>query len=419
MRISIVSSVLLLVAGVGLTACGRDAGTREIGAVWEGSVLDSAGIRIVSNPASGIWTSETAWSVERDLLIGIADGPEEYQFGYVVDVDATQGRLYALDRHAARIRVFGEDGSYLYSFGGPGEGPGELSLQPPGPRAVLITPMGDVFVPDQSNARVNRFSTSGEFLGSFSIRMEQGLPVAWFTTPTGEYVAHHSSRTWNGLLRIASDGTVMDTLVSFEPRAPGVYSEGRREAMEHAALWTVLPGGQLASGVSDRFRIEIRSPEGELEMVITREPEMVPLSRAQQQRFLERLGEVWAGMFRDRGESEDWIRSQVNQVSRVYASPEHAPMFTGIAGGPAGTVWFRKALPIDSMTRAVLDGFRQPLQEFWSFAWEVFSEEGRNLGDITMPPGFVLQRIRGSHVYGLERDSLGVQHVVRLRIVMP
>jgi hypothetical protein len=71
------------------------------------------------------------------------------------------------------------------------------------------------------------------------------------------------------------------------------------------------------------------------------------------------------------------------------------------------------------MTAAVLDGFRRPLQEFWAPTWDVFSEDGRLLGEVAMPARFTLHKIRGSRIYGVERDELGVQRVARLRIRMP
>jgi hypothetical protein len=416
---NVARSLFLLLAEAMIGCAGERAPEDDGAGAWLGAVSDSAGVRIVSNPTTGIWTDETTWTLERDLSIGVVDGPQEYQLGRVVDVDVAEDRIYVLDQQAAEIRVFDRDGSYLLAIGGPGQGPGELSRQAPGARAVLTTPLGDVFVPDQGNGRVNRFTLSGDFLGSFSIRMEEGLSVAWSTAPTGEYIAHHSSPTWSGLLRIAPEGAVLDTIIEFEPRAPGIYAEGRREAMEHAALWTVLPDGRVISGVSDRFRIEVRSPDGDLEMVIKRDPEAHRLSEAEKQRFLQRLAEVWAEMFRERGESEAWIESQLRQVSQAYVAPTYPPTFTGLAGGPEGTIWIRKALPIDSMTPAVLDGFRRPVEEFWSSTWEVFSEEGRYLGDVSMPSRFTPHKIRGSRIYGVERDALGVHRVVRLRILLP
>lgn len=154
-------------------------------------------------------------------------------------------------------------------------------------------------------------------------------------------------------------------------------------------------------------------------MVLRMQGQDLTLSGDEQDAFLERLGEVWAGMFRARGESEAWIKSQLQQIPRVYVPPSHRPGFTGLAGGPKETIWVRRALPIDSFTSAILEGFRLPLREFWSPTWGVYSREGRYLGEVTLPRRFTLHRIKGFHLYGVERDELGVQRVVRLQIRTP
>lgn len=416
-RLLVALAPIVLIAAAGCERGGQ-ASPERADRAWPGTERDSAGVRLVSNPSVGTWTAQTRWTVERDLSIGVVDGPHEYEFGRVVDVEVGgDGRIYVLDQQAAEIRVFDSAGSHLFSFGGHGQGPGELSSQDPtGARAVLLTRGGELFVPDQANTRVNRFGAHGEPLGSFPIRLEQGLPVAWAVTVGGDYVAQHSSRTWNGLLRIAPDGAVLDTLIEFDVPPPGIHAEGRRDALEHAAVWAILPDGSLVSGVSDRPRIEVRGPEGQLEMVLGRQGLDLALSGEEQEAFLERLGETWAEMFRARGESEAWIESELRKLPRVYEPPSHRPAFTGFAGGPNQTIWVRRALPIDSFTASILETFRSPLREFWSSVWEVYSRSGRYLGNIDLPRTFTLHRISGFYIYGVQRDELGVQRVVRLQI---
>jgi hypothetical protein len=122
-------------------------------------------------------------------------------------------------------------------------------------------------------------------------------------------------------------------------------------------------------------------------------------------------------MFRGRGESEGWIASQLSQLQHIYVPPEYRPAFTGLAHGPAGTILVRRALPIDSITSAILEGFRPPLREFWSRVWDIYSSDGRYLGELLFPERMTVHRIRGSYVYGVQLDDLGVQQVVRLRII--
>jgi hypothetical protein len=377
------------------------------------------------------WTDATRWTLEEDLTIGVAEGAEEYQFGHVADVEVgPNGRIYVLDQQAGEVRAYEADGAYAFTFGRPGRGPGELGNNIPlGANAIHRAPGGELLIPDLQNNRVSRFAADGAFLGSFPLRLEEGLPGTVAVLGIGEYalqrtttgatgVAERAERAgWSGVLRLDSAGAVVDTILTFPERGPPPLPPGRTPALTHSGVWTTLSDGSVVAGFSDNFRLEVRAPDGGLVRVIGNDDAPVPLSRREQERFLERLLELWAEMFRGRGESEGWIAEQLREGRRLYALPEFAPAFTALAPGPEGTLWVQRALPVDSMTGAILQG--APLRAFAGSMWEVYSREGRPLGVVTVPHGFTLLKIRGQHVYGRQRGEFDVQHVVRLRIRMP
>ncbi len=94
-----------------LSACGGDstASNNE----WAGSMTDSAGVTIVSNPTSPTWSSDEAWTLEEVLLIGEAAGDADYQFGQIAGLGVTSdGSIFVLmastsvqsaDREAVRV----------------------------------------------------------------------------------------------------------------------------------------------------------------------------------------------------------------------------------------------------------------------------------------------------------------------------
>ncbi len=57
------------------------------------------------------------------------------------------------------------------------------------------------------------------------------------------------------------------------------------------------------------------------------------------------------------------------------------------------------------------------LQDLGAPEWDVFDAEGRYLGVVTMPDRFAPRLFRGDHIYGVWRDELDVQYVLRLKIV--
>jgi hypothetical protein len=57
-----------------------------------------------------------------------------------------------------------------------------------------------------------------------------------------------------------------------------------------------------------------------------------------------------------------------------------------------------------------------PQLDIGSRQWDVFDAEGRYLGVVSMPLRFQPVRFLGNNIYGIQRDELDVQYVVKLAI---
>lgn len=74
---------------------------------------------------------------------------------------SSKNELYVADGYGnARVHKFSEDLSYEFSWGEPGEGPGEFRL----PHAIALDSDDRVLVADRENSRVQIFSPAGEYL---------------------------------------------------------------------------------------------------------------------------------------------------------------------------------------------------------------------------------------------------------------
>ncbi len=93
--------------------------------------------------------ARTVISTESELLAHPTD--------LVVD---KRGRLYVLDARNSQVVVIDSAGSLDRQFGRPGAGPGELNR----PGAIAVQ-QDTVVVLDTGNARIQRWRTSGEFVG--------------------------------------------------------------------------------------------------------------------------------------------------------------------------------------------------------------------------------------------------------------
>jgi DNA-binding beta-propeller fold protein YncE len=74
---------------------------------------------------------------------------------------AEDGALYITDGYGnARVHKFTADGHLLFSWGEPGEGPGQFNL----PHGIALDSQGRVYVADRENSRIQIFSADGEYL---------------------------------------------------------------------------------------------------------------------------------------------------------------------------------------------------------------------------------------------------------------
>ncbi len=71
------------------------------------------------------------------------------------------GELYVADGYGnARVHKFAADGTWQFSWGEPGSGPGQFNL----PHGIAVDSAGQVYVADRENSRVQVFTPGGEFL---------------------------------------------------------------------------------------------------------------------------------------------------------------------------------------------------------------------------------------------------------------
>ncbi len=145
---------VLLLAAFALAAAGcGDAGDAGAGdAVRETLPGGGTLVRYAALP------TEPTHMLEPDLVLGVLEGEEWEMFGDVRGFDAgSDGAIYILDFHPRVIRVFGADGAYLRTLGGPGDGPGELTQA----NGLLKEPGGLLWVNDHGKMRILGLRSDG------------------------------------------------------------------------------------------------------------------------------------------------------------------------------------------------------------------------------------------------------------------
>jgi hypothetical protein len=383
-----------------LLACSEEASR------WTGTVHDSAGVTIVSNPEVGLWSPGKKWTLTEELRIGTVEGSPEYQFGDLGGVVAdSHGRIYALDVMAQEVKVYSPEGTFLHVVGGPGGGPGELR----GAVALLMGPGDTLLVQDNRAYRINRYSPDGSSAGGYPIPLNERHPQAFRATESGVIAEQFQYPESPGqlqpeapvdaIVRETTGGVVLDTLLTYPSlAAPGVqiYAPGM--------AWDLTDSTGLVCGVSDDYRIEVREG-GALRRIVAKPFFHQPISEQEKAAILDRMARAAV----ESGATPSWL-AMMRDATHVG---DFVPAFGRIAAGPEGTIWVQRIRPVADLLEEGQPDFTHP----GASEWDVFDSEGRLLGVVTMPPRFIPTEFRGNKIYGVLRDESDVSYAVRLRVV--
>lgn len=377
---------------------------------WAGTISDSAGVVVVDNPESGLWTSETEWRLQEDLRIGVRDGDAVRQFNSIDDIAIDgSGRVYVLD--GSEVRVFEGDGEFVRTIGRAGGGPGELAR----PSALLMGAADTIFLPDARNQRVQRFLSDGTDAGSYPILPNEAISLGWEIGPDGTVLQEVRTLPLSGagserilLLVRGGDGTVLDTVLEMPVGEAMVIQNGQPEMTLFAPepLWTILTDGRITSGRNSEYRLELRTADGELERIVQRPFVRRSFSDSDQGEFRARLRERLDG---------HPPSPATGRMLRSMNYADYYPVYAALFGGPDGTIWVQHAKDVSLIGDSDLEAF--DVRAVGAATYDVFDAEGYYLGVIATPDGFEPLRSNGEHIYGIGRDDLGVQHVVRLRVL--
>lgn len=367
---------------------------------WRGTIdtLPSGQIR-VANTAGGMWTASAAWQVVEELRLGTQQEDAPDLFGNVASLalDAER-RIWVLDDQAMEIRIFDRDGRYIRTVGREGGGPGEFRA----PQAIHRAPDGTMWVPDPQNNRLSIFDTSGTYLegrnmpGGFgTVRWPGGfdregyyyLPVRTFDSEGGVTLARFTSgHAAPDTLQVPADPKERD---SFELR------RGRMRAVLNVPFaghfeWRLAPSGNLWGMLADDYRLYEFSPGGDTLRTVTRAFTPLPVTdaeleakRKELEPFIRAGGKIdWSKIPRTKPATVHFF---IDDVGNLWVMPQSAR-------GEAGRVL------------------------------DVFDPDGRFLGTVRLPFAAEmapLPLIRDSMFYAVTKDELGVQYVVRAKIVKP
>jgi hypothetical protein len=387
---------------------------------WEGTIADSAGITVVHNTATPLWRSGEEWTATEDLRIGTVAGEPEYQFGALAFVEVGEdGTIYGMDLQATEGKAYDPDGNYLRTIGSPGGGPGELA---PGAVFIFDDGAGGLIIPDLGNRRVNRYDMDGEPTGSFTIDLSAGVPMVWGVDPDGRLIAQIRGMNVQGIASLEEGdlivvfdtaGVVADTLAVL-PK--GQMLEGITEEQFSLVLfspepvWDLGQDGSITYAMNDQYRILVNGPDGNLSRIITRDIPPKPVGESDKDAIFAALREQMSSL--------GLPAPQVEQFVQGVGFAENYPAFGLLFRGPEESIWVQRIRSAQDMAEGQEEGFEFDAQDIGSPEWEVFDSEGRYLGVVTLPDRFQPVNVKDNFLYGVWRDELDVQYIMRVRVDM-
>ena len=383
---------------------------------------DSAGITIATNGQSGAWGPGDAWQLRVEAT-GSHSTPES-SIGMLSGLAVnSNGNIFVLDRTDATVKVYDSLGLFIRSFGGRGEGPGQLSGSQ---MALLAGPADSMYVPDFGNRRVSVFAADGHFARSFGLALNGVTPRQWGILPDGTLLLEvialvqpaETTRGRNAILRLSDDGRRVDTLLSL-PLDPVIdMSQGvantKTVMFEPRTEWAVGPSGSLVEGHTADYRLRVHDTGGALRMIVGREAAPSPVSAGDQAQVRD-----WYRSALEEQASHSGNRQLAGMVSQLVANlefPASYPTFGVIVAGPDGTTLVRRSLTLTEMREGRPELTSADMQRK-SREWDVFDSTGRWLGPLAFPEGFELVTTSGSSFYGGVMDSLGAPTLVRLTML--
>jgi len=171
------------------------------------------------------------------------------------------------------------------------------------------------------------------------------------------------------------------------------------------ALW----GNHILKAVNDRYQIGVYLPGGQLERVIEKPFTLDPVTEADQGT----MKDAFLKLLVDQGAPPQVAKQLVD--TRVHFAPNY-PAFAQMLEGPRGTILVQLLRAVSSLSEEERESFDFQSGVMGSRQWDVFDDQGRYLGPLSMPVRFQPVEFRGDEIYGVQRDELDVPYVVKLRV---
>ena len=410
---------VLLLLGLSPVLC-AGCSESESAVEWDGSVRDSAGVTIVDNYGTPLWTEEDRWTLSEVLRIGVVEGDPDYQFGSLSGFSIlSDGRIVIADQMAQRVRFYSPEGEHLKTVGTSGSGPKDFGE---GWLSIIVVPGDTILVRDTRNERIHRLAPDGTWLGQFSTLPEDGrFVMGWDATPSGTLISGHSPMILPDTPAVDSmdlilvrdiRGAVLDTLGRVPSQQVFRMAGDAPERHYYAGLpdFDLRWDGGIVTGRSDRYELHWYDESERLEKIVRLHRPPAPFTDRDRALLSDRFDAVM--------EQYNVPPENVARFRSTVRFEDHYPVFRAFYCGPKGTFWVQQVRPLTEMNDSELESVGAGTMPPGSANWDVFGDEGRYLGVVEIPEEmdfFLLES--PDRLIGRWTGELDVQQLVVFQIV--
>jgi hypothetical protein len=385
------------------------------------SVRDSAGIRIVSYPASA--RPKAVWRLNpRPLLqIGGAAGTGPTEFSHIWGASRTpDGGVVVSDEPVQELRVFDANGRFLNRMGRQGQGPGEFS------QIRNVTVHGDTVYAVDTDRGTAVFLLDGTLVRHPSPPMLPGYHAvdSWGSLGDGSAIITGAGREtremrqrvgtrieMRGLFRIARDSRsakLLEVVPTFEHFRAADGPIGGQVVVFAPSFSVAVFSNHLCIGRPVRYEVRCLHPDGGVQQIIRRDVAVQPVTKAARDAVI---------AARRKPAPADGLHGPIPAARReqlALSTPFAAsfPAYGWITGGRDGELWVGDFV-LEQHTRP----YWEPVPASAMRRWNVFDRDGGWLATIDIPARFAIKETGRDYVLGVTRDDDGVESVIMYRIL--
>jgi hypothetical protein len=409
----------LVLAALAPSACADGAAGRGTA-----TVVDSAGIAIVTNVPGSIEAAET-WSLAEEPAVDIGSGvdPDVALFRVTAVVPLDSGRVAVATNSPPQVLVFEPDGTVGSTLGREGDGPGEfasiasvvrLGADPP----AVADSLG---VWDDVRRRISVFTEDGRYVRDVDLSGLAPLtPIAApnVLVPAGWTYVLPSSRGSLVLFvvglfgpgegvrrveipsyRITGDGEELARLGPFPGSETFMSSQtGMAPYPFGAETHGATSGDALVVGTAESPELRLYGPSGALERIV---------------RWPDHDRTVGGPLLSDWNDFVDgWLtpmpateRASLRGILDDMGLPERFPAYDGLVTADTGEIWAGTYAGQLTMPATPLN-VRVPARR-----WLVFDGDGILVAGVDTPEGFEPYAVHEDRVWGVFKDELDVESV--------